>query len=133
MPEMIMCEHCHEVVDADTDEKYCDSDGVCLICKQGHFVETELCPVCGEHYIKPDEYKVCDQCFKKHSTIDNAIRFGSEHPERIELNEYLAFEFSQFEIERILVEKLKQKKGDHLKEYLEDANYDFQEWLIRNN
>lgn len=73
MPRYVICPRCElNFIDADAQE-YCD---VCQKELQGAKTfaddleeeeernETELCPICGENYMRPGE-KMCDECKKK--------------------------------------------------------------------
>ena len=73
MARYVLCPRCElNYIDADTQE-YCD---VCIKEMQGaktfsddleeveEAEETELCPICGENYMRPGE-KMCDECKKK--------------------------------------------------------------------
>lgn len=73
MARYVLCPRCElNYIDADKQE-YCD---VCIKEMQGAKTfaddleeeesteETELCPICGENYMRPGE-KMCDECKKK--------------------------------------------------------------------
>ena len=95
--------------------------------------EMVVCDLCGEEV--PDEecrWGVCDKCLAKAETMENAMNYGADHKVSVEINGYLAHEFSADEIEEILKRELALCRLTGCAEYhgyLTDDSSDFADWL----
>lgn len=77
----------------------------------GTFVDAKQCEICGE-WEDPDNLveDICERCFDEESTFANAISFVAENKEYVEINGYLASEFTPEQIEKILLKELEEAK-----------------------
>jgi hypothetical protein len=55
----------------------------------GELTEAKQCKICGE-WIPEDSPEICDVCIEEHTTLDNAIAYGEDNTESVELNGFLA-------------------------------------------
>ena len=85
----------------------------------GEFVEAVQCAVCGK-YKEKDEYSVCDECLEEAETLENALEYGAEAEETIEINGFLAQVFSNTEIEEILVRELNNARNSFMKPFVQE-------------
>lgn len=105
----------------------------------------EYCPNCGSedfeeavHCIKCDEFvpednmvgSICKGCLEKRINDEEALAYGNDRKEAVELNGFLAYIFSASEIEYIL--KANIPKG-YARRYITDDIYDFSEWEENND
>lgn len=96
--------------------------------------ETVTCAICGEE--KPDEdclNGVCAECIRKATTFKTALAYGEDRPSCVELNGFLAYEFTKDQIEEILTTAL---LDAHMLTgatfgagYISDDASDFADWL----
>lgn len=95
--------------------------------------EMVTCPICEQEV--PDEecrYGVCDSCLSKAETFDTALDYGNDRKVVVEINGYLAYEFSAEDIAEILERELALCRLTGCAEYhayLTDDSSDFAEWL----
>lgn len=95
--------------------------------------EMVVCDLCGEEV--PDEeclWGVCDSCLAKAETFGNAMDYGEDRKVSVELNGYLAYEFSADEIEEILKRELSDSYiigWTSVHNFLTDDSSDFAGWL----
>ena len=76
----------------------------------GDYEEAKQCAECGEYFAEDEmsgEY--CTECLKEHATVENAIESGNEATEKVSVNGFVAFVFSEEEINEILVGALEKK------------------------
>jgi len=95
--------------------------------------EMVTCPICEQEV--PDEqciWGVCDKCLAEAETFDTAMDYGNDRKVAIEINGYLAYEFSADEIEEILKRELALFLLTGCMDYhgyLTDDSSDFADWL----
>lgn len=95
--------------------------------------EMVTCPICEQEV--PDEeclYGVCDSCLAKAETFETAMDYGEDRKVAVELNGYLAYEFSADDIEEILKRELALCRLTGCAEYhgyLTDDSSDFADWI----
>jgi len=99
--------------------------------------EMVTCPIC-EQEVPDDEcwYGACDKCLMKAETFENALDYGNDRKVAVEINGYLAYEFSADEIEEILKRELALCRLTGCTDYhgyLTDDSSDFADWLIERN
>lgn len=92
------------------------------------WVEMDCCP-CGGTYEEAHECKICgnvclDSICEDCLTFENAIDYGSDNKETVSINGFLAYEFSDKEIEEILMKHLIESKSlgkePHYAEYIKE-------------
>lgn len=101
--------------------------------------EEELfeCELCGGRELEEDiNNGVCDRCLEKEISFIKAVEYGANRKEQVELNGFLFSQFTDREIEEILIEELKKygevfplklRKG--IEEYCLDDKWDFAEFI----
>lgn len=95
--------------------------------------EMVVCDLCGKEV--PDEecrWGVCDGCLAKAETFENALDYGNDRKVAVEINGYLAREFSADEIEEILKRELFDSYiigWMSVHNFLTDDSSDFADWL----
>jgi len=95
--------------------------------------EMVVCDLCGEEV--PDEecrWGVCDKCLAEAETFETAMDYGEDRKVAVELNGYLAYEFSADEIEEILKRELSDSYiigWTSAHNFLTDDSSDFADWL----
>lgn len=103
----------------------------CPSCKGG-FEEAEECEICGKYFLPTELHGgVCDECIKENSDFDICYEIGTENPETIKINGFLACLFSQSEIEYILKTELKKSKSIDCSEYIKNDIEWFGEELVK--
>lgn len=55
----------------------------------GELTEAKRCRICGE-WIPEDSLSICDVCLEDSTNLDNALEYGAEATESVELNGLLA-------------------------------------------
>lgn len=92
--------------------------------------EFYTCDFCGAQTLNGDG--ICDDCAKEFlredATIDTAIAYGEDEKQCVELNGFLAWNFSAAEIESILKAALTEKDAQYAEAYCMDDWMAFQEW-----
>lgn len=88
----------------------------------GEFVEAKQCQMCGE-WICEDDENVCDDCLQNNATYDNALKYGEENKESVELNGFLANVFTADEVNEILIRELDEAQQLSTKIYKEARWY----------
>lgn len=91
------------------------------------------CAICG---IPTDAAGgVCESCITHSITLDNALAYGAERKESIEINGFLKWAYGDY-IERMLLEAIKEDRiylptltDKHVKDYCTDDVLDFSDWL----
>jgi len=144
-----ICKSCGAVVDEDELNtvrcKVSDYAGGCYqnftecTCG-GDYEEAKQCVECGEYFAEDEmsgEY--CAECLKEHATVENAIASGNEATEKVSVNGFVAFVFSEEEINEILVGALEKKINsgtagansiiDRARDFCFDDATWFAEWL----
>ncbi len=114
-----ICNDCGKVLDEDeliiSEDKVSDYAGgtyersATCTCG-GSCKEASRCIGCGEYF--PDEELsggYCIDCLKESATVNNAIGCGNEEKSEIKINGFLAYLFSEKEIEEILKVALDKK------------------------
>lgn len=109
----------------------------CPVCHIEDYEELESCKICGsEHFNEEINGGVCDECIEKyHHDLDMCFKVGSNDTEPIQINCFLAFIFEKNEIEKILLDALKDKQK-YLKEYVDKDCENFvnndRSWFAEN-
>lgn len=93
------------------------------------------CCVCGEVHIEENMIgQVCNDCLNKSVTFGNALRYGKERKESVEIHGFLKWIYSAEEIESILLKNLQEASTEWRKrmteEYLTDDKYDFADFIF---
>lgn len=98
--------------------------------------EMVTCPICEQEV--PDEecpYGVCNTCFAKAETIENAIAYGSYHPAPVRIHGLYAKLFGD-KIHVILRKATMKYADEHplafkgvIHDFLTDDSSDFADWL----
>lgn len=101
-------------------------------------VEMVTCPVCGKEVSRDIMcYSICDYCIVNLETFDNAVKYGAARPESVEINGYLAYEFTPDMINEILTREMQVAcalgADPNYGAYIEDDQSDFESWLIEQN
>ena len=88
------------------------------------------CEFCGESTLNED--CICDGCKQEHlredATLETALAWGNEEKTCIEINGFLAWNFTVQEIEAILKKALTPKDKKHAEAFCMDDWMAFQEW-----
>lgn len=152
---MVICEDCSAILDENelvTTRSYVsDYMGGCYEYSTGcscggPVTDAKQCEICGEYFKEDEMYdSICDECLKEEMTVDNAKKCGKDGSARTEvsINGFLAFCFSQEEIDSLLIKVLEDKINasdananaiiDMAEVWCgEDKSY-FAEWLKRHN
>lgn len=100
---------------------------VCPGCGSTDFEETVKCLNCGEE----SEQQICDQCVEMLSDDETVLKYSSDRRENIELGSLFLYNFTQGEIEEILLRELNNSgKWDELKDDFIKSDYsDFIDWM----
>ena len=115
-----------------------ENDDVSRRCDSCHaLLKPQQCEICGKVTFEISN-GVCNKCLEKYATVDNAISYGIDNKECVEINGFFAMMFSPGEIERLLRKALVEKqyvKEDArtycLGEYSEGyAEYESAKWFI---
>lgn len=144
---MLICDRCGNVINESDAEIIHEKDyincGCGKICIRddefledcfcgGTFVDATECEFCGEWF--NGEGNVCESCINEYSTFGNALKMGAETDciESIKINGYLAYEFSENQINEILERELRQANEIaqlKYKDYLKSEIDYFLNWL----
>lgn len=150
---MLICNNCGDIISEDELGTICEKEivdcGVGQLCVSrneyypgcscgGEFEQATECEFCGEYFLDSDNNHICKNCLDENSTYENALSFGAEKDckEKIEINGYLAHEFTIEQIETILKKELAEaNKLTHLKykEFLLEDSGAFASWIIKNS
>ena len=138
---MYMCERCGCLVEEIPTDFECrgysslgdrfeeEVDGRCEC--GGEFGEAIQCPICGEWGLEND-YGVCDECFKEHETVENALGLGEYNTESVEINEFIAKVLGEEQINKILAKWVEENFVDHsaqVVDYCREDRYAFADYL----
>lgn len=84
----------------------------CPIC-EGDYEDVVECDICGEnHLVRELTGGVCEDCIKTYQhDVDMHFKVGANDTDSIELNCFLASVFTKEDIELILLNELKSRKG----------------------
>jgi DNA-directed RNA polymerase subunit RPC12/RpoP len=137
---MYICLHCGHGFDEPTNRynrRWSDSDDsepCCPNCGSEDIEEGMVCRICGEVHREEDMIgQVCKDCLDKSVTFGNALRYGKERKQDVELNEFLTWCYSPDEIESILLKNLQECSHEWRQrmanEYCTDDKYDFADFL----
>lgn len=141
MKTKMICLHCgHEFDPEDIVSKYYDrATGTydreeCPNCGSEDIEEGMVCRICEDVHREEDMIgAVCKECFDKAVTFGNALRYGKERKQGVELHGFLTWCFSEEEIESILLKNLQEQSPEWRKrmanEYCTDDKYDFADFL----
>ena len=122
-----MCDECHQSPHA----TMCPNNPALA----GDHPIMKTCPICEREFDEDDMfYSVCDECLERNLHQTNAIAYGSKRTETIEINGYLAHEFSRDQIEEILIREIENMTGFFYrwndKRYIRQDSSDFADWLV---
>lgn len=145
---MLICENCGRLADEDDLEIINDRDyvnnGVGLECVRkdswfkecscgGNWEKAKKCKLCEEWFYDEDYAEICNKCLEENATFENALMFGDNFKTDIQINGYLAEEYSQDKIENLILKDLKETKLAGYKlnyvDYCLFDKYDFADWL----
>lgn len=118
------CERCGYIID-ETEIIVPDEYGdiYCPACGASDWSEGDICEECGEYFREQDGSNgFCLECMLKHSKDYDFLKSTGEPDVDVPLNGFLAWMFRPEEIEKILMETLKQN-GTDCSKYI----YDFPE------
>jgi hypothetical protein len=102
----------------------------CPNCR-GDYVEAKRCVECGA-WIPEDDWDMCEECMADYENEEICLELGVETEDEIKLNGFLLSVYSRKEIEKILLEHLKQdeeKMANAIKDYCEWDTMYFIEWV----
>ena len=93
------------------------------------------CCVCNEVHREEDMIgQVCKECLEKSVTFGNALRYGKDRKESVEIHGFLKWIYSAEETESILLKNLQEQSPEWRKrmteEYLTDDKYDFADFIF---
>ena len=136
-----ICLHCGHAFDGDEIvAKYydratgCYDREECPNCSSEDFEEAAVCEDCGE-VVSVDDIvgRLCRECVVKNESSENALAYGEDRKECVELNGFLAWMVREFGLDYYLKKVLENltdaEKTRLVKEYCEDDIYDFSEWI----
>ena len=123
MSDKMICLDCGTVFDADEVERVQDYRGecwgspayeeelICPHCKSSVIEDAEECEICGSWCSAEELYDnggICTACLETYSTDKECFEAceRNKDTESVELNSYLAYMFSESEIEDILLDEL---------------------------
>lgn len=106
----------------------------CPNCGSDEIEEGMECCVCGEVHIEENMIgQVCNDCLNKSVTFGNALRYGKERKQDVELHGFLTWCYAPDEIESILLKHLQTESHEWrqrmAREYCTDDKYDFADFL----
>ncbi len=135
---MYICKECGRTYTEDTVPEYQDftplgEQGFIDDCScGGEIIEAYECVLCDE----PTANAVCNKCLNENITFETVLRYGTDAKQNIEINGYLAHEFTEEQINEILERELREaKKLGYQTKHKEYAKYDlnhFETWLEKN-
>lgn len=107
----------------------------CPNCGSEEIEEGMECCVCGEVHREENMIgQVCNDCLNKSVTFANALRYGKERKESVEIHGFLKWIYNAEEIESILLKNLQEASTEWRKrmteEYLTDDKYDFADFIF---
>lgn len=82
----------------------------------GEYKEATKCPICHEYFLE-DEIGCCTECFEKNLTKENCLKAGEN---LYEVNDFLAFVFSQTEIEELLEREFDKLEDSFKKHFIRE-------------
>lgn len=139
----MVCKDCGRVFDDDElrAEKYWNYDLCCYnpteyfcpYCGSDDFDEATECPLCGDYYDASDDVHVCEGCLCDEENIVNAIEYGADRTEDVEINGFVANMLSAEKINEILINYAKEHYTEYpsaITKYLEWDKPQFSEFLI---
>lgn len=81
----------------------------------GTFVDAVRCEKCGEYVTEEEQYYgFCTTCINNFCGFETAKKIGKDNCEKVSINGFLAYVFSQKEIENILWNKLLSTGKDNI-------------------
>lgn len=90
----------------------------------------EFCEFCGSRTWNEDG--ICNDCKQEHlreyATIETALAWGEDEKTCVELNGFLAWNFTAAEIESILLAALTEKDKEYAEAFCMDDWMAFEEW-----
>lgn len=135
---MYICLHCGHEFEETAAKNYDSATGTweecCPNCGSEDFEEAIKCRICGEVHVDEDMIgQVCKECLDKSVTFGNALRYGADRKEDVEINGFLTWIYSPEEIESILLKNLQTESHEWRQrmttEYCTDDKYDFADFL----
>lgn len=130
--EMFKCRKCGKLIESEEDLwlEDCPECG----CSMDYAFK---CALCGEYHCNSEEYNcegVCEDCVEDEINVENALEYGSQEgeTESVSINGFLAFYFSEDEINEILTEVLykSHRGGEEADKYLDNSS-NFVDFLKR--
>ena len=113
-----------------------EDDMSCPNCGKENFDEVVICDECGKAFSSEYEYRfggLCQDCFELEATFPNqAIEYGGERTEEVEINGLWAKTFTASEIDEILSAAFTQlpdnRKRQYEMDFCSDDPQDFVDW-----
>lgn len=101
---------------------------VCPECGGDCFSEINICKCCGEE----SEYDLCEECIDDKTTPDVVWEYGENEKEKVSLNALLVMQFSESEIEEILLRELTEANQfrDAMEDLINSDKYDYVDYLV---
>ena len=85
------------------------------------------CELCDSHTW--EHMELCYDCLREEATLENALAFGENERQAVELNGFFAWMFSTAEIESILRAALVEADKKHIEAFCLDDASAFDEFL----
>ena len=104
-------------------------------CGKGEYVPAQKCKLCGVWFYDEDRVGICEGCIDNAETFENAVKFGSENTEKVDINGLFVHLFSEQEINDIIERYAEQHFTDECREiarYCEEDLPCFVDFLERN-
>lgn len=149
---MYICDRCETTCSEDELPKFTEDYGYdtgvgWMSCPQefvedcscgGSWEEATECKGCGEYFLNEHYIDYCESCIDKEATFENAMIFGDEEDSKVtvEINGYLAHEYTAEQIETLMRRDLEQSKKhialNHY-EYVKNNLSEFADWLEKRD
>jgi hypothetical protein len=128
---MLICNICGHIIDED-DLKYVREDygevhvdDTCKCCRKGQYGEAKECKICGELFDSEDNIgDVCEDCIEKHETVGEALKYGEDCLDKVNINGFIAYALDEKKINEILTKYVEEHFTDHCKEVKDYCNDD---------
>jgi len=123
------CLNCKQIVDEDEN-----------CCSNPHLVETKYCKICDKYYYDKDREVVndiCEYCLQEQANFNNALKYGEEQTQHLNINGFIASLLSEETINKTLVDYIKLNKltRDELlaEQFCLEDKWDFAEFLKKGD
>lgn len=133
--DLLICEKCSRLYDED-DFEFKTWKGACIC--DGDLTKAVKCGVCGDYF--PEKQRehlpcVCPDCAGAYAVREeNMVKFGEDLPEKVKINALVTFILTTEEINKILLEHIKDKLNDDtLVKFANSDKYAYYSWLSDNH